>query len=112
MVDRPRVRARWTGTTDTNVRSHPGCTPRSALIRAGFDAARALGDRTVTVLGHPTYYPRFGFERADAHGVTCTLSAGPDEGKMVVSLDGSPIPSGDMAFGKPMADAISAYRPE
>jgi hypothetical protein len=31
---------------------------------------------------------------------------------MVLSLDGSPVPPGDMAFGKPMADAISAYQPE
>ncbi|PSJ27099.1 hypothetical protein B7P34_19370 [Streptosporangium nondiastaticum] len=77
-----------------------------------LDTARALGEHTVIVLGHPTYYPRFGFERADAHGVTCTLSAGPDEAKMVLSLDGSPIPSGDMTFGKPMAGAISAYQPE
>ncbi|GAU70695.1 acetyltransferase [Streptomyces sp. NBRC 110611] len=84
----------------------------STLIRAGLDAARALGERTVTVLGHPAYYPRFGFERADAHGVTCTLSVGPDEAKMVVSLDGGPIPYGDMTFSKPMADAISAYQPE
>ncbi|MFF8381263.1 GNAT family N-acetyltransferase [Streptomyces sp. NPDC015661] len=84
----------------------------STLIRAGLDAARALGEHTVTVLGHPTYYPRFGFERADAHQVTCTLSAGPDEAKMVLSLDGSPIPSGDMTFGKPMAAAISVYQPE
>ncbi|GAA0272318.1 N-acetyltransferase [Streptomyces polychromogenes] len=92
--------------------AHQGAGIGSTLIRAGLDTARALGERTVTVLGHPAYYPRFGFERADAHGVTCTLSAGPDEGKMVASLDGGPVPSGDMTFGKPMADAISAYRPE
>ncbi|TGB08580.1 N-acetyltransferase, partial [Streptomyces sp. MZ04] len=53
----------------------------TALIRAALDAARNQGEHTVTVLGHPTYYPRFGFERADAHGVNCTLSAGPDEAK-------------------------------
>ncbi|MFH9068377.1 GNAT family N-acetyltransferase [Streptomyces alboflavus] len=92
--------------------THQGTGIGSALVRAGLDAARALGEHTVAVLGHPTYYPRFGFERADAHQVTCTLSAGPDEAKMVLSLDGSPIPSGDMTFGKPMADAISAYQPE
>jgi predicted N-acetyltransferase YhbS len=92
--------------------AHQGSGIGSALVRAGLDAARALGERTVTVLGHPTYYPRFGFERADAHQVTCTLSAGPDEGKMVASLDGGPVPSGDMSFGRPLADAVGAYRPE
>ncbi|MFJ7779231.1 GNAT family N-acetyltransferase [Streptomyces yangpuensis] len=92
--------------------AYQGTGVGSALIRAGLDAARALGEHTVTVLGHPAYYPRFGFERADTHHVTCTLSAGPDEAKMVLSLDGRHIPPGDMTFGKPMADAISAYQPE
>ncbi|MEU9856482.1 hypothetical protein [Streptomyces sp. NPDC047974] len=46
-----------------------------ALVRAGLDAARALGERTVTVLGHPTYHPRFDFERTGAHGVTCAVGA-------------------------------------
>ncbi|OLZ65378.1 GNAT family N-acetyltransferase [Streptomyces sp. IMTB 2501] len=91
---------------------HQGLGVGSALIRAALDTARNTGERTVTVLGHPTYYPRFGFEPAAAHGVTCTLSAGPDEAKMVLSLDGSPIPTGDMSFGKPMTDAVRAYQPE
>ncbi|MFD5417588.1 hypothetical protein ACFWJT_06130 [Streptomyces sp. NPDC127069] len=38
--------------------------------------------------------------------------AGPDEAKMVPSLDGGPIPSGDMTFSKPMADAVNAYQPQ
>ena len=32
-----------------------------ALCRAGIAAVRALGAEAVVVLGHPTYYPRFGF---------------------------------------------------
>ena len=32
-----------------------------ALCRAGIEAVRALGAEAVVVLGHPTYYPRFGF---------------------------------------------------
>lgn len=31
------------------------------LIEAGLDAARAQDYAAVVVLGHPTYYPRFGF---------------------------------------------------
>ncbi|MEV2275345.1 N-acetyltransferase [Nocardiopsis sp. NPDC049922] len=84
----------------------------TTLVRAAVDAARDMGEHTMTVLGHPAYYPRFGFERASAHRVSCTLSAGPDEGAMVLSLDGSAIPAGDMGFATPMADAIRAYRPE
>ena len=33
----------------------------SALVRAGLDRCREAGFEAVVVLGHPTYYPRFGF---------------------------------------------------
>jgi putative acetyltransferase len=35
-----------------------------ALCRAGIEAVRALGAEAVVVLGHPNYYPRFGFSHA------------------------------------------------
>lgn len=41
----------------------------SALVRAGLDACRELGHRVVFVLGHATYYPRFGFRPAVAAGL-------------------------------------------
>jgi putative acetyltransferase len=41
----------------------------SRLIREGLERARGLGHRIVVVLGHPTYYPRFGFVRADRHEI-------------------------------------------
>jgi len=33
----------------------------SALVRAGLEHCREQGHRTVIVLGHPYFYPRFGF---------------------------------------------------
>lgn len=36
----------------------------SMLIRAGLDTCRRLGEQIVLVVGHPTYYPRFGFSHA------------------------------------------------
>jgi putative acetyltransferase len=39
-----------------------------ALVRAGLDGCRAAGHTIVFVLGHPDYYPRFGFEPAETHG--------------------------------------------
>jgi len=33
----------------------------SALVRQGLDLCRSRGERIVVVLGHPEYYPRFGF---------------------------------------------------
>ena len=40
-----------------------------ALIRAGLAACRELGVAVVVVLGHPEYYPRFGFVPAASHGL-------------------------------------------
>src|SRR5262249_57294881 len=33
----------------------------SALLRRGLEACRAQGHRVILVVGHPDYYPRFGF---------------------------------------------------
>lgn len=41
----------------------------SALVRRGLEESRRLGHRIVAVLGHPDYYPRFGFTIADEHGI-------------------------------------------
>ncbi len=43
----------------------------SALVRAGLDECRALGYGAVVVLGHPDYYPRFGFVPAERFGIGC-----------------------------------------
>jgi putative acetyltransferase len=40
------------------------------LIRYGLDLLRQRGERIVIVLGHPGYYPRFGFGPAVDLGVT------------------------------------------
>jgi putative acetyltransferase len=41
----------------------------STLIRHGLGAAEAQGEPLVLVLGHATYYPRFGFEPARPLGI-------------------------------------------
>jgi putative acetyltransferase len=41
----------------------------SRLIRAGLDACRQAGFDVVVVIGHPTYYPRFGFVPAARRGL-------------------------------------------
>ena len=40
---------------------HQGKGIGSALVRAGLQACTDLGANAVIVLGHPEYYPRFGF---------------------------------------------------
>jgi len=38
-------------------------------------------------LGHPKYYPRFGFVPASRHGILCQWPDVPDEAFMVLFLD-------------------------
>jgi putative acetyltransferase len=49
--------------------SHQGHGIGDALCRAGIEAVRALGAEAVVLLGHPDYYPRFGFSAAAASGL-------------------------------------------
>ena len=49
----------------------------SALIRSGLEYAREFGAHGVLVLGHPDYYPRFGFAAATAAQVTSPYSGSP-----------------------------------
>ncbi|WOX21000.1 bifunctional class I SAM-dependent methyltransferase/N-acetyltransferase [Streptomyces solicathayae] len=65
-----------------------------AVVRAVLDAARLRGERLVLVLGHPEYYPRFGFVRASEYGIRPGFEV-PDEAMMALALDGSaPLPLG------------------
>ncbi len=41
----------------------------SRLVKEGLKKARTLGFKSVIVLGHAKYYPRFGFEPASRWGV-------------------------------------------
>ena len=45
------------------------CGTGSALVRESLRLAARTDFPLVVVLGHPTYYPRFGFEPADRYGV-------------------------------------------
>jgi predicted N-acetyltransferase YhbS len=41
----------------------------SALVVAALDAAEVREEPLVVVLGHPWFYPRFGFRRASKYGI-------------------------------------------
>jgi putative acetyltransferase len=57
----------------------------SALVRRGLEDARKLGHRVVVVLGHPDYYPRFGFQPAGVLGIRSPFEA-PPEAFLVMGL--------------------------
>jgi putative acetyltransferase len=42
----------------------------SRLVQSGIERLRKDGCPFIIVLGHPAYYPRFGFRRASARGMT------------------------------------------
>jgi putative acetyltransferase len=57
----------------------------STLVRAGLDECQRLGIGAVFVVGHPTYYPRFGFKPASSLGFICEFEVA-DEAFMVAEL--------------------------
>jgi putative acetyltransferase len=75
----------------------------SAVIRAALEAARALGENLVVVVGHPDYYPRFGFSPASRLGIHANFKV-PDEALMALTLDTSrDTPRGTIAYPAPFA---------
>ncbi len=57
-----------------------------ALTLAALSIADERGEPLVIVLGHPAYYPRFGFERASLHGISPPSQALLEEAFMVKRL--------------------------
>ena len=57
----------------------------SKLVAAGIEECRRLGCGVLVVLGHPEYYPRFGFHRADTLGLRCEFAV-PAEVFMAMEL--------------------------
>jgi len=75
----------------------------SSLARTGLEMLRAGGCPFVIVLGHPDYYPRFGFEPASRYGICSPWPDIPAEAFLV------------LFFGDPPASDVSGtarYRPE
>jgi putative acetyltransferase len=59
----------------------------SRLVEAGLVECRNAGYDCVVVLGHPAYYPRFGFVPACRYGITSEYAV-PDEAFMILDLCG------------------------
>ncbi|MFQ5574658.1 MAG: GNAT family N-acetyltransferase [Terriglobia bacterium] len=59
------------------------------LVRAGIERLEQSGYPFVIVLGHPGYYPRFGFEPASAYSLGCQWEGVPGEAFMILWLDKS-----------------------
>lgn len=58
----------------------------SQLVRAGLAECHRQGHRIAIVLGHPNFYPRFGFVPARPKGITCEYDVS-DDTFMVAELE-------------------------
>ena len=57
----------------------------SQLVRVGLEECLRLGHEIMVVLGHPDYYPRFGFVPASTYSIKCKYDV-PDEVFMALEL--------------------------
>jgi putative acetyltransferase len=75
-----------------------------ALMHAVLGAADALNEPLVVLLGHASYYPRFGFRPAEEYGITPPVPewAPNFQARALAAYD--PSIRGEFAFAKPFAD--------
>lgn len=59
----------------------------SKLVKAGLDVIEKAKFPFVIVLGHPTYYPRFGFVPTSRYGIASEYENVPDEAFMILVFD-------------------------
>jgi len=57
----------------------------SKLVETGLERCKSLGYDAVVVLGHPTYYPKFGFVPSVKYGIKSEYDV-PDEAFMILEL--------------------------
>lgn len=74
----------------------------SVLVREGLKECKHIGCDLIAVVGHPEYYPRFGFVPANQKGLSCEYPV-PPEAFMVAEL------KPDALTGK---QGLVKYRPE
>jgi putative acetyltransferase len=75
----------------------------SQLVNAGIDIIKKAKYPFIIVLGHPTYYPRFGFVPASRYGIRSEYENVPDEAFMILVLDQAALKG---------VSGVAKYRPE
>ena len=56
------------------------------LVRRAHEVAKSLGHTSVILLGHPTYYPRFGYKPCDEFGISLPFEGIPRVACMAIEL--------------------------
>jgi putative acetyltransferase len=75
----------------------------SRLMRSGLEVMRLARWPFVLVLGHPGYYPRFGFVPASKYGIISEYKDVPEEAFMILVADEDALKG---------TEGIGKYRPE
>jgi putative acetyltransferase len=75
----------------------------SRLVKAGSRLVKKRKYPFVIVLGHPAYYPRFGFVPASRHGIKSEYKNAPDEAFMILVLNPAAVEG---------VSGVAKYRPE
>lgn len=73
----------------------------TAVIESALAAARARGENFVVVLGHPDYYPRFGFQQAADFGITVTFDVPPEALMAMTLTEDMGMPAGTICYAEP-----------
>lgn len=97
-MDELRSDPAWIDGLSIVAATEDGAVIGHAVVRAALDAAEDMGEVHVVLLGHSTYYPRFGFRRASKAGITLRTEVR-DETFMAMSLDPHrPLPVGTFGY--------------
>ncbi|MDA3629923.1 N-acetyltransferase [Saccharopolyspora sp. WRP15-2] len=76
----------------------------AALMHAVLGAADALGEPVVVLLGHLDYYPKFGFEPAQEHGITPQVPDWASHFQVRTLASYDPAIRGEFAYPKPFME--------
>lgn len=80
----------------------------SSLCREGLKRIAAKDDPFVIVLGHPKYYPRFGFRKASLFGIRCSYPNVPEDCFMIRIFDPEKMNGvSGVAYYRPEFDSVS-----
>lgn len=81
------------------------------LVLRGLEECRREGYEAVVVVGHPAFYPRFGFRRGSSFGLTCPFRV-PDEVFMAAELrEGALAGGGEIRYAPEFSEVLPGERP-